>query len=74
MFEAATNTNSSSGDDINDSCNLQGMYERDGRFTSTDYILLNVKTCTSVLILPKDSKVSAEISKAAVIISKTLLG
>ena len=42
MFEAATNTNSSSGDDINDSCNLQGIYKKDRRFTSTDYILLNV--------------------------------
>lgn len=35
-FEAATNTNNSSWDDISDSCNLQGIYDEDGRFTSID--------------------------------------
>ena len=42
MFKAASYTNNSSGDDINDGCNLQGIYEKDGRFTSADYILLYV--------------------------------
>ena len=36
MFKAATNTNSSSGDDMNDACNLQGIYAKDERFTSAD--------------------------------------
>lgn len=42
MFKAASNTNNSSEDDINDGCNLQGIYEKDGRFISADYILLYV--------------------------------
>lgn len=35
MFKTATNTNSS-GDDMNDACNLQGIYAKDERFTSAD--------------------------------------
>lgn len=42
MFKAASNTNNSSGDNVNDGCNLQFIYEKDGRFTSADYILLYV--------------------------------
>lgn len=43
MFKAASNTNNSSGDNVNDAgCNLQFIYEKDGRFTSADYILLYV--------------------------------
>lgn len=42
MFKAASNTNNSSGDNVNDGCNLQFIYEKDARFTSADYILLYV--------------------------------
>ena len=37
MSKAATNTSSSSEDDGNDG-NLQGIYDKDERFTSADYI------------------------------------
>ena len=49
MFKAATNTNSSSRDDINDGCNLQDIYAKDGRFTSADCIFT-----IRLLIIHKD--------------------
>lgn len=41
MSKAATNTSSSSEDDGNNG-NLQGIYDKDERFTSADYILLYI--------------------------------
>ena len=39
MSEAATNAGSSSKDDDNGGCNLQGIYDKDERFVLTDYII-----------------------------------
>ena len=70
MFEAATNTNSSSGDDIIDGCNLQGIYEKDKGLTIIDYILLYVIDMhISPDFIKGYTKITAEISKAAAITS-----
>lgn len=42
MSKAATNACSSSEDDGNDSCNPQGIYNKDKRFILADDILLYV--------------------------------
>jgi len=42
MSKAAANASSSSEDDSNDGCNCQGIYDKDGWFSRTDYILLYI--------------------------------
>jgi len=42
MSKAATSASSSSEDDGNDGCNRQGINDLAGRFSRTDYILLEI--------------------------------
>ena len=42
MSKAATNASSSLEDDDNDSCNIQGIYNKDKRFILADDILLYI--------------------------------